>query len=69
MYITVCVFQLYIYGSDKMSFTAILETVPDKNQNILFYRPPELLKQLTKRKYGIYRRFPKIWLSKTTAST
>jgi len=40
-----------------------------KNQNILFYRTPELLKQLTKRKYGIYRRFPKIWLSKTTAST
>jgi len=54
---------------DKTSYTATLETAPDKNQKILFYRPPELLKQLTKRKHGIYRRFPKIWLSKTTAST
>ena len=46
MYITVCVFQLYIYGSDKMSFTAILETVPGKNQKIKFYRPPELQKEV-----------------------
>jgi len=50
MYITVCVFQLYIYGSDKMSFTAILETVPDKNQKIKFYRPPELQKEVKTRK-------------------
>ena len=42
--------QLYIYGSDKMSFTAILETVPGKNQKIKFYRPPELQKEVKTRK-------------------
>ena len=42
--------QLYIYGSDKMSFTALLETVPDKNQKRKFYRPPELQKEVKTRK-------------------